>query len=156
MPDGQPDDSPETVPYQFEIPAPLWVAFKQTISQSETVKGTLLGLLREAVQREDSAAYVLAPDRDPVAVESGVWREWADTVPRSTPLAECVETILQQDAGAVRAGGYTQMEEKTARLLASRIGHRSRTAQTALDHENAEKVREELAEIETIAGQFDE
>lgn len=90
-----------------------------------------------------------------LTVPSADWNAWKNTVPRSTPLNSRLHELIQQDAQATARGGYDDMEERTARLLATRIQHRARTAQQALA-DNPEKVREELDEITKIATLFEE
>lgn len=85
-----------------------------------------------------------------------LWRRWADTIPRSETLSARIETLIAQDLEAARRGGYDDMEERTARLLASRIKHRGTTALSALENDNTDKVAEEIEHMVEIAGQFDE
>jgi len=84
------------------------------------------------------------------------WEQWADTVPRSTPLYYRLYTLICEDLHSSRAGGYDEMEERTARLLASRIERRSITARQAMERGDDESVREHLEKIEEIAATFGE
>lgn len=84
------------------------------------------------------------------------WRAWADTVPRSVSLDDRLKELIHEDARATDRGGYDEMEERTARLLGTRIHHRARTARQALDEDDTTKAREELAEIANIAAMFDD
>jgi len=102
-----------------------------------------------AADDADPVTYQFQADRD-------LWRRWADTIPRSETLSNRIETLIGQDLEAARRGGYDDMEERTARLLASRIKHRGSTALSALDNDNLEKVAEEIEHMAEIAGQFDE
>lgn len=97
----------------------------------------------------DTVTYQFTAPKD-------AWRRWADTVPRSTPLDDRIKELLHEDAAATRSGGYDEMEERTARLLASRIGHRTQTARQAIDRGDEDKILEQLDEIEKIASMFDE
>lgn len=101
-----------------------------------------------------------ADDADPITyqfqADRNLWRRWADTIPRSKTLSARIETLIAQDLEAARRGGYDDMEERTARLLASRIKHRGSTALTALENGDTEKVAEEIEHMVEIAGQFDE
>jgi hypothetical protein len=84
-----------------------------------------------------------------------VWSEWQVTVPRNTTLYERLWALLEQDARATTSDGFSDMEERTARLLASRIEQRAVNAASALDDNDEERARDELDAIREIAGQFD-
>jgi hypothetical protein len=88
-------------------------------------------------------------------VERDDWTAWAATVPRQTALHERLATLIEQDCRATRAGGYDDMEERTARLLASRIAQRAENAIAALDDADEERARDELQSIREIAQQFE-
>lgn len=162
MTDGQklsPDA--ETVTYQFDVPKILWDQWKETNPQTATVRESLLGLLKHAIVESESHSYnptdeLDAIELDAILIDPDQWNAWADTVPRSTPLDERIKELLHEDAAATRSGGYDEMEERTARLLASRIGHRTQTARQAIDRDDEDKILEQLDEIEKIASMFDE
>jgi hypothetical protein len=100
------------------------------------------------------------PDRETtsynVTVPSEDWSRWKDTVPRSTTLYERLHELIQEDAKAHQRGGYDDMEERTARLLATRIQHRGRTARQALDRGDSDAVEEQLDKMIEIARLFEE
>lgn len=100
------------------------------------------------------------PDRETtsynVTVPSGDWRAWKDTVPRSTTLYERLHELIREDTKAKQRGGYDDMEERTARLLATRIQHRGRTARQALERGDDDAVREQLDSMVEIARLFEE
>ena len=100
------------------------------------------------------------PDRETtqyqIAVPTEDWTAWKELVPRTTTLYRRLHELILLD---VRAGGLVEddsgtwdgEDEQMARLLAGRIEHRARRAETALDNDNAERVGEELSEIARIA-----
>jgi len=98
---------------------------------------------------EDIVSYQFYADSD-------LWERWKDTVPRSVALHDRLHELIAQDLEATRGGGYDDMEERSARLLATRIHHRAQTAEQALEQGDDEKVRKELANIDDIAGLFDD
>jgi hypothetical protein len=89
-------------------------------------------------------------------MERDAWRRWTETIPRSVSLADRVRELIREDADATRRGGYDEIEERTARLLGSRLFHRARTAETALEDGDDEKVAAELEEIQKIASMFED
>ncbi|AGC34576.1 hypothetical protein HSTV1_31 [Haloarcula sinaiiensis tailed virus 1] len=88
-------------------------------------------------------------------VPDSVWSEWQVTVPRNTTLYERLWALLEQDARATTSDGFSDMEERTARLLASRIQQRAVNAASALDDSDPDRARDELDAIKDIAGQFE-
>lgn len=88
--------------------------------------------------------------------DAETWRSWADCVPRSTHLHDRLTLLIEQDLRAARRSGYDEMEERTARLLVSRIKRRAQTAQGALDRDDEESAREHLEKIADIADTFAE
>jgi len=91
-----------------------------------------------------------------LGVPPELWDSWKDTVPRSENLSERIETLIEQDLNATAAGGYTEMEERTARLLASRIERRAQTALDAIEErDDIDSAKENLQKIGEIASQFD-
>lgn len=98
---------------------------------------------------EDSITYQFEMRRED-------WREWTESIPRSVALSDRLRTIITADAKVRQRDGYNEMEERTARLLATRIRHRGRTALQALERGDTEKVREEIKQMREIAELFDE
>lgn len=91
-----------------------------------------------------------------LGVPPELWTNWKDTVPRSTNLSERIETLIEQDLNATAAGGYTEIEERTARLLASRIERRAQTALDAIEErDDIDSATDNLEKIGEIASQFD-
>jgi hypothetical protein len=91
--------------------------------------------------------------------ERSRWYRWADTVPRSATLESRLETLIDQDLRTydrADGDGYDEMEERTARLLASRIGRRAQTAEQAMDRDDMASVREHLGKIQELASTFQE
>lgn len=97
----------------------------------------------------ESISYNFTMERD-------AWRRWTETIPRSVSLADRLRELIREDADATRRGGYDEIEERTARLLGSRLYHRARTAETALEDGDDEKVAAELEEIQKIASMFED
>jgi len=89
-------------------------------------------------------------------IPSETWDNWADTIPRSVPLYYRIYELIAGDLRATRMGGYDEMEERTARLLASRIERRAKTARDALEKDKDDHVREHLEKIEDVASTFSE
>lgn len=145
----------EVVTYQFEISGDIWRQWTDLIPRSDTLADRIRDLIRQdtrARERGDSDDAVCYPLR----IDPDLWQHWMDIVPESTPYHERVETLLVNDVRTAYSDGWDDMEERTARLLASRIGHRGETAKTALDDDDAEKVREEIDHMMRIADLFDE
>lgn len=101
------------------------------------------------------------PDTDPdeiinymIRVPDEEWRTWTETVPRSTPLYERLRELIRADASSRSA--FEDMDERMARLLATRVKHRGSTALQALDRGDEAAAREEIAEMREIAKQFED
>lgn len=117
------------------------------------------GITDAAQESDDTVVYAIELPREE-------WETWKDTVPRSVPLHERLRDLVLEDYRSTTAGGYNEMEERTARLLASRINRRSKTARQALDrYENPDdgddpdpelldSVREHLEAIGEISENF--
>lgn len=99
-------------------------------------------------ERETTSYMVELPTQD--------WRAWKRQVPRTVPLYERLHDLIIADAAATERDGYDDMEERTARLLASRIQHRGRTAKNALDDGDIDKVRDEIDHMVDVATLFEE
>jgi hypothetical protein len=164
----QAESAPETITYQTEYPAELWRAWRSTLPNDIAVKHAMFDLIRQAVASDHDVEYHDGMESGAVSVDPDVFAEWSDTVVRSVSLADRIEALLQEDISASRSGGYDEMDERTARLLADRIRRRSRTAQQSLDRyrdppddedpdpARLDNVRENLEKIEEIADTFSE
>ena len=90
-----------------------------------------------------------------VAIPSEDWIDWKELVPRTVPLYRRIHELILLDiraSGLVKDGGaWDGEDEQMARLLAGRIEHRARRAETAVENDNAERVAEELDEITSLA-----
>lgn len=117
------------------------------------------GITDAAQESDDTVVYAIELPRSE-------WDQWKDTVPRSVPLHERLRDLVLEDYRSTAAGGYSEMEERTARLLASRMKRRSLTARQALDRyedpddgdpdpERLDSVREHLEAIGEIASNFE-
>lgn len=110
----------------------------------------------ESVTADDDAPDTVAYQFDP---ERELWEAWGDTVPRSVTLDQRLSTLISQDlrtANRASGDGYDEMEERTARLLASRIGRRAQTATQAIERDDMGSVREHLGKIQDLAETFQE
>jgi hypothetical protein len=159
MPDG--DEATETVPYQFDIQKSTWETWKSTVPNStplyvrlrELIDADANGALVDgATIADDTATYELAVDEE-------LWWEWMNVIPPAQQVRERIEFLIQQDVrSSTRASGdgYSDMEERTARLLGERIGRRAQTATQAIDRDDMESVRDHLAKIQDLASTFQE
>jgi hypothetical protein len=95
-----------------------------------------------------------------VAMPTADWDAWKATVPRDMALYERLHMLVRADtaAGGVARGdvdGWDDEDEQMVRLLASRVLHRARRAETALKNDDTDRVAEELATIIDIAAELD-
>ena len=84
------------------------------------------------------------------------WQDWRGTLPQTITVYERLHQLIVEDTESKQSDGFEEMEERTARLLATRIQHRSRTALQALDRGNDEAVAEQLENIREISRLFEE
>jgi len=104
------------------------------------------------------------PDRETtnyhVQLPSDDWDAWKATVPRDMALYERLHALVRADtaAGGVARGdvdGWDDEDEQMVRLLSSRVLHRARRAETALEGGDTDRVADELATIIEIAAELD-
>ena len=103
---------------------------------------------RTAGDPEETIDYSFAVDKE-------LWTDWKVTVPRDIKLHDRIAELIEQDKNAGQSGGWNDMEEKTARLLANRMKHQARAAKQQLD-DPPESVTAKLDKIEEIATAFEE
>jgi hypothetical protein len=89
---------------------------------------------------------------------SDTWRPWVNTIPRSTPIAERIRTLIEQDLSshqqAATSDAGSDADKKDTALLATRIRIRATQATAALrdsDGVDVDTAREQLADIRQLA-----
>lgn len=145
-----------TTPYQFDLPSELWDSYKRTVPATMSVKRSMRGLVARAVLTS-SRTQPTPPMVGGEVVDGELWQEWTDSVPRSVALSDRLAEVIRADLLAGRRGGYGDMEERTARLMADRIKHRTQSAKAALERDGVEceKAADNLEKVIEIAEQFD-
>lgn len=145
----------DTVCYQVAVPAPTWDQWADAVPRSTRLSDRLVALIDQ-----DSQFRGHRPDVETVTFEfelsKDVWDGWLEAKPANATVHEHLRDLLTEEMRTADGEDWSDMEEGTARLLAKRIKHRSRTAKQALGNDNIEKVREELDEIREIAALFEE
>lgn len=99
----------------------------------------------------DTVTYQFEMDRDE-------WREWSNTVPRETALADRLRDLIRGDVRAATRS-HDDMEARSVQLLAGRIRIRSTQALGAVrddDDLDREKAVEELEEVIELANALEE
>lgn len=87
-----------------------------------------------------------------IAVPTEQWEAWKATIPRTKPLYQRIQELLQVDTAL-----DGEVNPETVRLLlfkADRLQERTRTARHALARGDEETVREELAGIDELIEQL--
>ena len=147
--------SDDVTPYQFDVPAGLWDAYRGEVPAAVSVKRHMRGLVAGAVLASagrPATPPCLAGER----VDGQLWATWTDSVPRSVSLADRLEAILRADIQTTSGGGFDDMEERSARLLADRMKHRAQSAIAAMEREGVEcdAAEENLETIADLAASF--
>lgn len=89
-----------------------------------------------------------------VAIPTADWEAWKRTVPRTVPLYERLYRLIQEDT--LPEDAYDQSDLQLWSLKFQRVEQRVTNAEAALDSDDTERAREELAAIREIAtGMFD-
>jgi len=145
-----------TTYYQFDLPERLWIAYKRTVPATMSVKQAMQATVARAVL-DSSITHPAPPAFGDDVIDGQLWQQWCDSVPRSVALADRLEDIIRADLRADQRGGYGDVEERTARLMADRIKHRSKSALAAMERDcvECESAEDNLEKVVEIAESFD-
>lgn len=98
------------------------------------------------------------PDRETtqyqLAIPSDDWAAWKRTVPRTVPLYERLFRLIQEDT--LPEDAYDESDLQLWSLKFQRVEQRVTNAEAALEADDTDRAKEELAAIRDIAtGMFD-
>lgn len=150
------DRDDETVRVVTRYDAARWQAWVDTVPRSGSIDDRLSHLLERDLAARTADGEDWAYVRQHFDVRQDIFEAFRRSLPDHMAAHERLSWLVEMDVRTITSTGYNDMEERTARLLASRIKHRGSTALSALDNDNLEKVAEEIEHMVEIAGQFDE
>jgi len=144
-PDSPPQDSEDSISYQFEMREQPWRAWRETIPRDMSVRQRLVWLIRRDISDprpvEDGEQVVKQ-----LATSKRLWSDWVDTIPRSYSVDDRLEDLIRMDVASADRDG--EVNQAAVDVMVTRLRVRARGAMSAIrDDNDPEYAVEQIEEI---------